>query len=155
MPTKEIIVYNLEQTNKLATQIAKLCDLNTVILLNGDLGSGKTTFTQFLINAINQETMDVTSPTFSIMQTYDTKSHPVSHLDFYRLKDISELEEIGLEEILGSSVTIIEWPSILDISHLLKSLDVININIELLSDTNHRQFIITGFVIQKLDIAKD
>ena len=83
-----------------------------IILLHGDLGSGKTTFVRKYcekINIINQ----VSSPSFLILNNYNSLNNMrVNHFDFYRVEDISELEMIGLYEILNenNSLTFIEWP---------------------------------------------
>lgn len=82
-----------------------------VIALHGDLGSGKTTFTRKLLRRLGFVHY-VPSPTFSIVQHYETSVCPVAHFDLYRLKDASELEEIGFFDALETSTVIVEWPKI-------------------------------------------
>ena len=82
------------------------------LLLEGPLGSGKTTFAQFLIRSLIPTVSNVQSPTFNIVNGYEDEKHIVSHLDLYRLKHQDELLEIGFEEFLYSGITIIEWPEL-------------------------------------------
>lgn len=107
---------------KLASQIHKGC----IICLKGDLGSGKTFFASHLIQSILGKEMQVTSPTFQILQIYDY----IHHYDLYRLKSSEEIYEIGLDDSLdGNKIVIIEWPEI--IKHILpKDIIEIEINIE-------------------------
>lgn len=82
------------------------------IYLVGDLGAGKTTFSQFFIRAKGYNGR-ITSPTYAIMQDYDTQSGAVVHCDLYRLSDAEELFEIGLLEHSDEhqAITLVEWPS--------------------------------------------
>lgn len=87
-----------------------------VVTLEGDLGSGKTTFARALITALSPAEVEVTSPTFSLMQPYDVKladgsAERLWHLDLYRIEDAAELAALGLEE-LWPHIALIEWPSI-------------------------------------------
>lgn len=105
-------IQSLDDTKALAVQFAKR-DL-PLILLEGDLGAGKTTFARFYAQALGI-TEAITSPTFSLVKQYD---EPVSfvHMDLYRIEDPEELEQIGFEEYLDSDYVLIEWP---DIAHEL------------------------------------
>ena len=97
---------SLEQTQKLAAQLAKQLRPGLVIALNGDLGTGKTTFVRFLARACGI-TDHVHSPTFNILNIYAGKL-PFYHFDFYRLND---LENIDSAEFIPSQdgITVIEW----------------------------------------------
>ena len=100
-----------EDTEELARELASLFKSGDIILLEGDLGSGKTFLVQRICQYWNIKE-EVTSPTFAIMQHY-TGDVAVNHFDFYRLNDASELENLGWEEIAyGGGVTFIEWPQL-------------------------------------------
>jgi tRNA threonylcarbamoyladenosine biosynthesis protein TsaE len=84
--------------------------------LYGDLGSGKTTFTAFLVHALGIDRR-VQSPTFVILRKYSAGSDEIStvnHFDFYRIQDENELYDLGLEEIFGepNAIAVIEWPKV-------------------------------------------
>jgi tRNA threonylcarbamoyladenosine biosynthesis protein TsaE len=84
------------------------------ILLSGDLGSGKTTFTRFFVRSLTgDKTCSVTSPTFNIVQIYETTKGDVWHVDLYRLKEAKEIIEIGLLEAMHENICVIEWPDLL------------------------------------------
>jgi N-acetylmuramate 1-kinase len=83
-----------------------------VVALEGDLGAGKTTFARGLIRALSNGTIsEVPSPTFTLVQTYETRRFDVAHFDLYRLTDPNELGELGLDLALKRGIAIIEWPS--------------------------------------------
>lgn len=108
------ILNKLSDTEALACAMAKDIRPGDILLLKGDLGSGKTTFTQFLLKVIGVE-KTVTSPTFVIMKKYETaigQVREVYHLDCYRLDGSTDVEAIGLPEIIGKndSLVVIEWP---------------------------------------------
>lgn len=85
---------------------------HNILLLKGNLGAGKTTFTQFLLK--NLESSDeVNSPTYSIVNEYNTPKGKIYHFDLYRLKNIEEVYDIGIEEYLDNAfLCIIEWPEV-------------------------------------------
>lgn len=112
------IVLNSEQdTIKLAETIAKDVKKNTIILLYGGLGVGKTFFTNAFINYFNKienrKVEDITSPTFNIVKTYKTNNFDIFHFDLYRIKDVEELYELDIEDAFNN-VAIIEWPEIIE-----------------------------------------
>lgn len=83
-----------------------------ILLLKGNLGAGKTTFTQFLLEKLGSED-EVSSPTYSIVNEYQTPKGKVYHFDLYRLKNIDEVYDIGIEEYLDNAfLCIIEWPEV-------------------------------------------
>lgn len=83
-----------------------------ILLLKGNLGAGKTTFTQFLLKNLGSRD-EVSSPTYSIVNEYDTPKGKVYHFDLYRLKNIEEVYDIGIEEYLDNAfLSIIEWPEV-------------------------------------------
>ena len=97
-------------TIRLAEDVAAKLAIGDVIALRGDLGAGKTSFARALIRAVagNSE-LEVPSPTFTIVQTYDTRL-PIAHFDLYRLGSADELEEIGFDEAVCEGVVLVEWP---------------------------------------------
>jgi len=105
----ENITHSTEETKRLAFEIAKNIKPGDVIALYGDLGSGKTTFTGFLVESLGLKNR-VQSPTFVIARKYGN----INHIDLYRLGSEEDVENIGLKEMLDdkSSITIIEWPEI-------------------------------------------
>lgn len=85
---------------------------NNILLLKGNLGAGKTTFTQFLLKNLGSED-EVSSPTYSIVNEYNSPKGKIFHFDLYRLKNIEEVYDIGIEEYLDNSyLCIIEWPEV-------------------------------------------
>ncbi|MEO8581285.1 MAG: tRNA (adenosine(37)-N6)-threonylcarbamoyltransferase complex ATPase subunit type 1 TsaE [Patescibacteria group bacterium] len=85
----------------------------TVLALSGDLGAGKTTFTQHLLKVLGV-TSSVTSPTFVLMNRYQSQQdQPIYHLDLYRLQNNQELMQLGLDELFQQpNIVIIEWPEL-------------------------------------------
>jgi tRNA threonylcarbamoyladenosine biosynthesis protein TsaE len=97
-------------TASLAARLALLCRRGDVIALGGELGAGKTTFARGFIRALGDPAEEVPSPTFSLLQIYETASGPVWHFDLYRLKQPEEALELGLDEGLAEGILLIEWP---------------------------------------------
>lgn len=105
----EYKVQTVEETYKLASELAEELNGGEVILLNGDLGAGKTTFTKGIAKALDIDE-EVTSPTFTILNTYESGRLKLNHLDMYRIENEDELAELGIEDCFdGESVTVIEW----------------------------------------------
>ena len=89
-----------------------------IICLSGDLGSGKTTFSRYLINSIyknqNKEPPYVIkSPSFPILLTYELNNFEIYHYDLYRVSKSSELDHLNIFEELNNSITLVEWPEII------------------------------------------
>ncbi|HCU71046.1 MAG TPA: tRNA (adenosine(37)-N6)-threonylcarbamoyltransferase complex ATPase subunit type 1 TsaE [Candidatus Moranbacteria bacterium] len=122
MEKKEFITNSLEETQKLAGELARNLGGGEIVCLHGELGAGKTTFTQGLLAELGAEG-PYTSPTFLIMKQYDikskinalqTKSHKlrtIYHIDAYRISE-QDLMNLGWEEIAGNknNIIILEWP---------------------------------------------
>lgn len=131
----KVIVENLEQTQKLAQEFADTLKIGDIVLLSGDLGAGKTTFTQFVFKHLGVEGI-VNSPTFAVLKTYSAKGVTLNHFDTYRI-NTSEAIECGFDEVIssGDGITFIEWSE--NIKELLPS-NCIKINITLIGE--NRQF---------------
>lgn len=115
-----------EETYALGQRLAESAFPGEVICLDGDLGVGKTVFTQGFARGLNVDDY-VNSPTFTIVQEYEGRL-PLYHFDVYRIEDSSEMDEIGYEDYFyGSGVTIIEWPE--RISDLIPG-NAVNVRIE-------------------------
>jgi tRNA threonylcarbamoyladenosine biosynthesis protein TsaE len=98
-------------TLEFAAKLAELCQPPLIIHLQGDLGSGKTTFARGFINRLGHSG-NVKSPTFTLVETYDLELAHLYHFDLYRLKSPLELEYIGIRELAGELdvMCLIEWP---------------------------------------------
>lgn len=81
-----------------------------IFTLQGPLGAGKSVFCRAFIHSLAGEDIEVPSPTFTLVQTYDTNKAPIWHFDLYRIEDSEEIYEIGWEEALSNGILLIEWP---------------------------------------------
>jgi tRNA threonylcarbamoyladenosine biosynthesis protein TsaE len=124
MPT--LTTNGAAETEAIGEAIGSQLRLGDLVVLSGDLGAGKTTFTKGLARALGVE-QRVTSPTFTIVQEYDGRL-PVAHVDVYRLERIQELYDFGFEELLEERVTVVEWG---DAIALVLPHDRVNVRIEL------------------------
>lgn len=107
----EFNINSIEEWQGMVEQILPQLHHN-ILLLKGNLGAGKTTFTQFLLKNLGSQD-EVNSPTYSIVNEYSTPKGKVYHFDLYRLKNIDEVYDIGIEEYLDHSfLCIIEWPEV-------------------------------------------
>ncbi len=101
--------FSAEETFALGEKLGRAAQPGDVYTLVGDLGAGKTVFTQGFARGLGI-TEPVNSPTFTILQVYDTGRLPLYHFDVYRIEDPDEMEEIGWEDcVYGDGVSIVEW----------------------------------------------
>ena len=100
------------ETEKLAQMLSLWAKPGQVIALQGELGSGKSTFARAFIKALakSDDTFDIPSPSFSLVQLYDNTRVPVAHIDLYRLNTAQQVVELGLGELLTQYILLVEWP---------------------------------------------
>ena len=133
--TKKYTV-NLSELKKFSETLTAKIKVSDVILLCGDLGSGKTTLTRLLIknickiNKINPPKI-IPSPTYSILQSYSVNNLTINHYDFYRINDVKEIIELGFEESIKENISIIEWPKI--VLQFLSGYNIIKIKLRILN----------------------
>ncbi len=107
--SRVIRLADAETTAALGARIAPLLEVGDALLLYGPLGMGKSTLARGLIRAMTRPDEDVPSPTFTLVQFYESRP-PVAHFDLYRLNRAEEAFEIGLDEALDDGIAVIEWP---------------------------------------------
>lgn len=111
---KSISLDNLEEA---ADQFVDLLDQTTVVAFHGEMGAGKTTFINALCRRLGVETNATSSPTFALVNEYrsDATAELIYHFDLYRLKDLDEALDMGIEDYLDcGALCFIEWPDIID-----------------------------------------
>lgn len=109
---KTIITKNIEETRNFAREFARTLHAPTTIALHGDLGVGKSEIARTIIQTLCGADTVVPSPTFTLVQTYNAPGMKISHFDLYRIADVAELVEIGLDYAIQNDITLIEWPDI-------------------------------------------
>lgn len=105
----ELTCADIKETQTLAARMAELSKKGDVFLLFGTLGAGKSVFARAFVQALC-DAKEVPSPTFTLVQTYNTPNFEIYHFDLYRLKDPEEIWELNMEEALFGAVCLIEWP---------------------------------------------
>lgn len=112
---KEIISHSEDETVLAAADFAKTLPAFCVVFLEGDLGAGKSVFARALIRVLSGDPhLTVPSPTFNLLQTYETGKGTVWHYDLYRLKDPEEMQELSWDDALSGGIVLIEWPDKLE-----------------------------------------
>lgn len=105
----EITLNSVEQTRRFAACLASFLTPGMVLCLTGDLGAGKTTFTQALAVALGV-TEPVSSPSFTIVHEYHSGRFPLYHMDVYRIEEATELEDFGFDDYFaGKALIVVEW----------------------------------------------
>ena len=142
----QFISKNEKATKNFAKSMASNLEKHDVIVLTGDLGSGKTKFTEGILSYFGLEN-EISSPTFTIVNEYKKNDISIYHFDVYRLEDSSEFYEIGGEEYFEKGICIIEWGELIEDAlpknflHITFSRDNQNENIRILTiDTNFKKW---------------
>jgi N-acetylmuramate 1-kinase len=106
-----VTIPNLQALDAFVTDIAGALEPGDLVTLSGDLGAGKTTFARALIRHLaGDDGIEVPSPTFTFIQTYDVPRFPLVHADLYRLGSTAELGELGFDDLPDGAVVLMEWP---------------------------------------------
>ena len=110
----KIVLRSAQELAYIGKRMAKFLKSGDLLALDGDLGAGKTTFTQGLAEGLDIKEQ-VNSPTFTIIHEYQTGRLPLYHMDVYRLENYREMEDLGYEEYFyGDGVTVVEWASMIE-----------------------------------------
>ena len=145
--TKNSIVdISSEETIKeLAKNFSNYLIGGEVIFLYGEMGVGKTTFVKYLINQFQikkkLQTTEITSPTFNLLNEYEVDNLVIKHYDLFRLKDESEIKNLDLFDKNENTITLIEWPELINKGNFKKTIDLI-FNYE--NELNNRSIKIDG-----------
>lgn len=123
---KTVITKNIDETRAFAADFAKTLHAPVTVALHGDLGVGKSEIARTIIQTICGSDTVVPSPTFTLVQTYVAGDTRISHFDLYRIADVAELVEIGLDYAIQNDICLIEWP---DIAHDMLPDDAVHIDI--------------------------
>lgn len=107
---KTLLLHSPGQTAALAQRIGAQLDAGDCLLLSGGIGAGKTHFARSLIQSLLTEPEDVPSPTFTLVQVYDTVKGELWHSDLYRLTGPDEVIELGLLDAFDEAICLVEWP---------------------------------------------
>ena len=113
MKTFTYTSHNGEETMDFASELANKLNIGDVVVLSGELGSGKTKFTEGFLKHFGLEN-EISSPTFTIVNEYKNKDINIYHFDVYRLEDVDEFYAIGGEEYFSSGISIIEWGELIE-----------------------------------------
>jgi len=106
---RTVLLADLAATEGLGARIAAALSVGDAVALEGDLGAGKTTLARAILRSLGV-TEDVPSPTFTLVQYYETQKLPIRHYDLYRIEKPEEVNELGLDEALDDGAALIEWP---------------------------------------------
>jgi tRNA threonylcarbamoyladenosine biosynthesis protein TsaE len=108
---EEIVTHSAEETIRWGREFAKRLEAPVLVLLTGDLGTGKTTLTKGIVSGLGAAKEDeVTSPTFTLVHVYGSPSVKVYHADLYRIESFHDFETLGMEDLINAgSIAILEW----------------------------------------------
>ena len=134
-----------ETTKELANNFSNYLKGGEIIFLYGEMGVGKTTFVKYLINQLlvkkNLQTTEVTSPTFNLLNEYEIDNLIIKHYDLFRLKNESEIKNLDLFDQNKNTITLIEWPELIEKENVKKTIDLV-FNYE--NELNNRSVKIEG-----------
>ena len=133
MITIKWLLPDLEATAAAGAKLSKTLEPGCIVMMEGDLGSGKTTLCKNICASLGVPMNLVTSPTYTMVNMYSYDSGVIHHLDLYRLEDQKELEDFDFEDLIAvDGITLVEWPKLL--RPLIDTQRVLNININYVSD---------------------
>jgi tRNA threonylcarbamoyladenosine biosynthesis protein TsaE len=134
-----------ETTKELANNFSNYLKGGEIIFLYGEMGVGKTTFVKYLVNQFlikkNLQTTEVTSPTFNLLNEYEVDNLLIKHYDLFRLKNKSEIKNLDLFDQNKNTITLIEWPELIEKENIKKTIDLV-FNYE--NELNNRSVKIDG-----------
>ena len=114
----KIVLSSEKNTEELANKLLKKLKIGNIIFLYGEMGVGKTTFVRYLINGLQKinkvAITEITSPTFNLLNEYKIGQININHYDLFRIKSVEELKNLNLFEDISKTVTLIEWPQIIE-----------------------------------------
>jgi tRNA threonylcarbamoyladenosine biosynthesis protein TsaE len=140
----EFIVNNIEETTNIGFKLGELLNSSDIICLTGDLGTGKTHITKGIAKGLNINDI-ITSPTFNIVNEYDSGRLKLNHFDVYRVNDPDEIYAIGFDDyIFSDAVSVIEWANYIE-EILPKEYLHIHISKDLTKGENHRIITLIGY----------
>jgi len=117
-----------ETTRELAKNFSNYLKGGEIIFLYGEMGVGKTTFVKYLINQLlvkkNLQSTEVTSPTFNLLNEYEIDNLIIKHYDLFRLKNESEIKNLDLFDQNKNTITLIEWPELIEKENVKKTIDL-------------------------------
>jgi len=141
----KIDISSEETTKELAKDLSNYLKGGEIIFLYGEMGVGKTTFVKHLINQFQiykkLQITEVTSPTFNLLNEYEVSNLVIKHYDLFRLKDKSEIKNLDIFDNNQNTITLVEWPQLIDKENLIKTIDLI-FNYE--NEFNNRSIKIDG-----------
>ena len=124
----KIDITSEKSTRELAEKLIPYFNGGEYVFLYGEMGVGKTTFVKHFINKFHTneklELTEVTSPTFNLLNEYKTKKFIIKHYDLFRIRNISEIKDLEIFDKNNQSITLVEWPQILENNHNVKSIDL-------------------------------
>ena len=133
MPTaikdSKIDISSEKSTKELAEKLTSYFKGGEYVFLYGEMGVGKTTFIKYFINKFQTDEKlkitEVNSPTFNLLNEYETKHFIIKHYDLFRIKSSSEIKDLDIFEINKKYITLVEWPQLLENNNRIKSIDLI------------------------------